>query len=59
MSIGDDDMKPVVTTEPEITETILYVEDEYLVRSFDLIIFCYLGFVICVLRQTNKWICGF
>ncbi|GMP97217.1 hypothetical protein CsSME_00045564 [Camellia sinensis var. sinensis] len=29
-SIGDDDMKPVVTAEPEITETILYVEDEYL-----------------------------
>ncbi|CAL5362961.1 unnamed protein product [Camellia sinensis] len=30
LSIGDDDMKPVVTVEPEITETILYVEDEYL-----------------------------
>ncbi|CAL5362951.1 unnamed protein product [Camellia sinensis] len=30
LSIGDDDMKPVVTAEPEITETILYVEDEYL-----------------------------
>ncbi|CAL5321309.1 unnamed protein product [Camellia sinensis] len=30
-SIGDDDMKPVVTAEPEITETILYVEDEYLI----------------------------
>ncbi|CAL5321814.1 unnamed protein product [Camellia sinensis] len=30
LSIGDDDMKPVVNAEPEITETILYVEDEYL-----------------------------
>ncbi|KAI8000930.1 Protein kinase and PP2C-like domain-containing protein [Camellia lanceoleosa] len=32
-SIGDDDMKPVVTAEPEITETILFVEDEYLVMA--------------------------
>ncbi|CAL5409170.1 unnamed protein product [Camellia sinensis] len=29
-SIGDDDLKPAVTAEPEITETILFVEDEYL-----------------------------
>ncbi|THF94781.1 hypothetical protein TEA_007169 [Camellia sinensis var. sinensis] len=29
-SIGDDDLKPAVTAEPEMTETILFVEDEYL-----------------------------
>ncbi|KAL3534734.1 hypothetical protein ACH5RR_003195, partial [Cinchona calisaya] len=29
-SIGDDDLKPAVTAEPEITETILTVEDEYI-----------------------------
>ncbi|CAL5411633.1 unnamed protein product [Camellia sinensis] len=29
-SIGDDDLKPAVTAEPEITKTILFVEDEYL-----------------------------
>lgn len=32
-SIGDDDLKPAVTAEPEITETILSAEDEYLVRT--------------------------
>ncbi|KAL7225582.1 hypothetical protein ACSBR1_020867 [Camellia fascicularis] len=34
-SIGDDDLKPTVTAEPEITETILFVEDEYLVMASD------------------------
>ncbi|THG18851.1 hypothetical protein TEA_005630 [Camellia sinensis var. sinensis] len=34
-SIGDDDLKPAVTAEPEITETILFVEDEYLVMASD------------------------
>ncbi|KAL6988083.1 protein-serine,threonine phosphatase [Sarracenia purpurea var. burkii] len=34
-SIGDDDLKPAVTAEPEITETILSVEDEYLVMASD------------------------
>ncbi|CAL5321623.1 unnamed protein product [Camellia sinensis] len=29
-SIGDDDLKPAMIAEPEITETILFVEDEYL-----------------------------
>ncbi|CAL5321151.1 unnamed protein product [Camellia sinensis] len=29
-SIGDDDLKPAVTAEPEIIETILFVDDEYL-----------------------------
>lgn len=31
-SIGDDDLKPAVTAEPEITETILSADDEYFVR---------------------------
>ncbi|XP_008240703.1 PREDICTED: protein kinase and PP2C-like domain-containing protein [Prunus mume] len=34
-SIGDDDLKPAVTAEPEITETILSAEDEYLVMASD------------------------
>ncbi|KAF8403578.1 hypothetical protein HHK36_011682 [Tetracentron sinense] len=34
-SIGDDDLKPAVTAEPEITETILSSEDEYLVMASD------------------------
>lgn len=32
-SIGDDDLKPAVTAEPEITKTVLSAEDEYLVWS--------------------------
>ncbi|KAH7511702.1 hypothetical protein FEM48_Zijuj12G0010700 [Ziziphus jujuba var. spinosa] len=34
-SIGDDDLKPAVTAEPEITETILSAEDEFLVMASD------------------------
>ncbi|KAJ7976545.1 putative Protein kinase [Quillaja saponaria] len=34
-SIGDDDLKPAVTAEPEITETILSEEDEFLVMASD------------------------
>ncbi|OVA20672.1 Protein kinase domain [Macleaya cordata] len=34
-SIGDDDLKPAVTAEPEITETILTSEDEFLVMASD------------------------
>ncbi|XP_044468569.1 protein kinase and PP2C-like domain-containing protein isoform X2 [Mangifera indica] len=34
-SIGDDDLKPAVTAEPEITETILSPEDEFLVMASD------------------------
>ena len=30
-SIGDDDLKPAVTAEPEMTETDLSAEDEFLV----------------------------
>ncbi|CAL5321645.1 unnamed protein product [Camellia sinensis] len=41
LSIGDDDMKPVVTAEPEITETILYVEDEYLELWLAMALGCY------------------
>ncbi|KAK3218035.1 hypothetical protein Dsin_012005 [Dipteronia sinensis] len=34
-SIGDDDLKPAVTAEPEITETVLSPEDEFLVMASD------------------------
>ncbi|XP_065853003.1 protein kinase and PP2C-like domain-containing protein isoform X2 [Euphorbia lathyris] len=34
-SIGDDDLKPFVTAEPEITETVLSGEDEFLVMASD------------------------
>ncbi|KAM0027439.1 putative protein-serine/threonine phosphatase, protein kinase TKL-Pl-3 family [Helianthus debilis subsp. tardiflorus] len=34
-SIGDDDLKPWVTAEPEVTETVLSDDDEYLVMASD------------------------
>ncbi|WJX93972.1 protein-serine/threonine phosphatase [Trifolium repens] len=34
-SIGDDDLKPAVTAEPEITESTLCEEDEFLVMASD------------------------
>lgn len=34
-SIGDDDLKPAVTAEPEITESTLLAEDEFLVMASD------------------------
>lgn len=34
-SIGDDDLKPAVTSEPEITETELLAKDEFLVMASD------------------------
>ncbi|KAF9620918.1 hypothetical protein IFM89_015315, partial [Coptis chinensis] len=34
-SIGDDDLKPAVTAEPEVTETTLTYEDEFLVMASD------------------------
>ncbi|KAK4784844.1 hypothetical protein SAY86_019212 [Trapa natans] len=34
-SIGDDDLKPAVTAEPEIRETLLSMEDEYVVMASD------------------------
>ncbi|CAL5418114.1 unnamed protein product [Camellia sinensis] len=50
-SIGDDDMKPVVTTEPEITETILYVEDEYLRWLWDVMSNAK---IVCIIKDTVK-----
>lgn len=51
-SIGDDDLKPAVTAEPEITENTLCAEDEFMVRSFMLTqhkvtVLC-IKFVICI-----------
>ncbi|KAK7267191.1 hypothetical protein RIF29_19856 [Crotalaria pallida] len=34
-SIGDDDLKPAVTAEPEITESTLCAEDEFMVMASD------------------------
>ncbi|KZV27374.1 hypothetical protein F511_02483 [Dorcoceras hygrometricum] len=34
-SIGDDDLKPYVTAEPEVDETLLSEEDEYIVMASD------------------------
>lgn len=34
-SIGDDDLKPAVTAEPEITDTEISIDDEYLVMASD------------------------
>ncbi|XP_047320066.1 protein kinase and PP2C-like domain-containing protein [Impatiens glandulifera] len=34
-SIGDDDLKPAVTAEPEVTETTISENDEYLVMASD------------------------
>ncbi|XP_023539398.1 protein kinase and PP2C-like domain-containing protein isoform X2 [Cucurbita pepo subsp. pepo] len=34
-SIGDDDLKPAVSAEPEITETVLTSQDDYLVMGSD------------------------
>ncbi|GAA0179820.1 hypothetical protein Leryth_006601 [Lithospermum erythrorhizon] len=34
-SIGDDDLKPAVTAEPEITNTEISIDDEYLVMATD------------------------
>ncbi|CAL5385171.1 unnamed protein product [Camellia sinensis] len=51
MSIGDDDMKPVVIAEPEITETILYVEDEYLRWLWDVMSNAE---IVCIIKDTVK-----
>ncbi|CAA7028810.1 unnamed protein product [Microthlaspi erraticum] len=60
-SIGDDDLKPAVTAEPEISETILSADDEFLVMASD-------GLwdvvndedVIGIIRDTVKepWMCS-
>lgn len=52
-SIGDDDLKPAVTAEPEITENTLHAEDEFLVRSFMLHAIICMKFVICI-ESLNK-----
>ena len=57
-SIGDDDLKPAVTAEPEITETILSTEDEFLVRfSSDFASVVALGFP-CFSRIRIVYVIG-
>ncbi|KAJ8759790.1 hypothetical protein K2173_009891 [Erythroxylum novogranatense] len=54
-SIGDDDLKPAVTAEPEITETAISAEDEYLVLASDgLWDVMSNGEVISIIRDTVK-----
>ncbi|MED6210526.1 hypothetical protein PIB30_064898 [Stylosanthes scabra] len=54
-SIGDDDLKPAVTAEPEITETILSAEDEFLVMGSDGLWDVMSGEeVIKIIRETVK-----
>ncbi|THG15705.1 hypothetical protein TEA_018291 [Camellia sinensis var. sinensis] len=54
-SISDDDPKPAVTAEPEITETILFVEDEYLVRFWlAMALGCYEQRRDCIIKDTMK-----
>ncbi|CAL5409198.1 unnamed protein product [Camellia sinensis] len=48
-SIGDDDLKPAVTAEPEITETILFVEDEYLRWLWDVMSNAK---IVCIIKDT-------
>ncbi|CAL5409168.1 unnamed protein product [Camellia sinensis] len=50
-SIGDDDLKPAVTAEPEITETILFVEDEYLRWLWDVMSNAE---IVCIIKDTVK-----
>ncbi|CAL5345355.1 unnamed protein product [Camellia sinensis] len=50
-SIGDDDLKPAVTAEPEITETILFVEDEYLRWLWDVMSNAK---IVCIIKDTVK-----
>lgn len=45
-SIGDDDLKPAVIAEPEVTESNLSAEDEFLVRNFTLCTVICMKFVI-------------
>ncbi|CAL5409178.1 unnamed protein product [Camellia sinensis] len=50
-SIGDDDLKPAVTAEPEITKTILFVEDEYLRWLWDVMSNAE---IVCIIKDTVK-----
>ncbi|CAN1243542.1 Protein kinase and PP2C-like domain-containing protein [Linum perenne] len=54
-SIGDDDLKPAVTAEPEVTETILTEEDEFLVMASDGLWDCVRNAeVVSIIRDTVK-----
>ncbi|CAL5418112.1 unnamed protein product [Camellia sinensis] len=50
-SIGDDDLKPAMIAEPEITETILFVEDEYLRWLWDVMSNTE---IVCIIKDTVK-----
>ncbi|CAL5415364.1 unnamed protein product [Camellia sinensis] len=50
-SIGDDDLKPAMIAEPEITETILFVEDEYLRWLWDVMSNAE---IVCIIKDTVK-----
>ncbi|CAL5415400.1 unnamed protein product [Camellia sinensis] len=50
-SIGDDDLKPAMIAEPEITETILFVEDEYLRWLWDVMSNAK---IVCIIKDTVK-----
>ncbi|CAL5409177.1 unnamed protein product [Camellia sinensis] len=52
-SISDDDPKPAVTAEPEITETILFVEDEYLWFWLAMALGCYEQRRDCIIKDTK------
>ncbi|KAK7393036.1 hypothetical protein VNO78_21487 [Psophocarpus tetragonolobus] len=54
-SIGDDDLKPAVTAEPEITESTLCSEDEFLVMASDGLwdVMCSME-VINIIKDTVK-----
>ncbi|KAL2895799.1 Protein kinase and PP2C-like domain-containing protein [Bienertia sinuspersici] len=53
-SIGDDDLKPAVTAEPEITETCLTTEYEYLMASDGLWDVMSNQEVVSIIRDTVK-----
>ncbi|CAI0437778.1 unnamed protein product [Linum tenue] len=54
-SIGDDDLKPAVTAEPEVTETNLTEEDEFLVMASDGLWDCVKNDdVVSIVRDTVK-----
>ncbi|CAL5333372.1 unnamed protein product [Camellia sinensis] len=50
-SIGDDDLKPAMIAEPEIIETILFVEDEYLRWLWDVMSNAE---IVCIIKDTVK-----
>ncbi|CAL5387232.1 unnamed protein product [Camellia sinensis] len=50
-SIGDDDLKPAMIAEPEITETILFVKDEYLRWLWDVMSNAE---IVCIIKDTVK-----